>query len=111
MRFKLKKVLLSLIGFELLLREVLKLLHRGMYSIREDVGKRLIELTIKGMLLLLLMGLFTLAFIFGMLGLALYFNEVLYSGYKGFFIASGGCIGLSLLLLVLSKVRWLRSGP
>lgn len=111
MRFKLKKVLLSLIGFEFLLREVLKLLHRSMYGIKEDASKRLLELTIKGMLLLLLMGLFTLAFIFGMLGLAIYFNEVLYSGYKGFLIASGGCTGLLLLLLILSRMRWRRSRP
>lgn len=110
MRFKLKKVLFRLVGFELLRKEVVKLLHRGIYSIKEEVNKKLMGFVIKGVLLLLLMGLFSLAFVFGMLALALYFNEVLYSSYKGFLIVSAGCIGLLILLLGLSKVRWFKNG-
>ena len=109
MRFRIKKVLFRLVGFELLRKEVAKLLYRGIHSIKEEVNKKLMGFVIKAMLLLLLMGLFGLAFVFSMLALALYFNEVLCSGYKGFLIVSGGCIGLLILLLGLSKVRWLKN--
>jgi len=106
MRFKLRKLLLRLIGFELLLKEMTRLLHRGMDSIKEEVNQKLRALLLQGLLLLLLIGLLGLAFVFGMLALALYLNEVFYSAYQGFLVVAGGCLGLAIPLLILIKVRW-----
>ena len=106
MRLKLKKVLLRLLGFKLLLRKILKLLYKRMHSIQEAVNQKLWRFFFKGLALLLLLGLLGLAFVFSMLALALYLNEVCYSTYQGFLLVAGGCIGL---LILLSALYWFRN--
>ena len=53
---------------------------------------------------MLYIGLLTLASLFGALALALYLNEVLASAYQGFLLVAMACVGLSLLLMLLSYI-------
>lgn len=97
------RMLLRLIGFELLAQELIKLMIRGAYNFREDIKKKLAALAIKGAVLLVVIGLLQCALFLGVAALALYLGTVLGGSYQGFLAVAGGCIGLSLVLLLVSR--------
>jgi hypothetical protein len=108
MRIKWTRILFRLLGIELLAKELIKLLAKGLHSLKEDIRKRLVAWAIKVAILLLLLGLAYSALLFGLGALGLYFNALLGSNYQGFLLVSVGCLALLLLLWLLSYVRWPR---
>ena len=105
MRFKWRKLLFRLIGFELLSQEAIKLIYKSMHNVREEGNKKLMKLMLQGMLLIGMLLLFNLALGFSLFALALYLNEVFYSTYKGLLLVAGICIVLLLMLLVVLKMH------
>ena len=101
---RIKRLLLRLLGFELLAQELVRLIIRGAYHFRTELNKRLAALAFKGTMLLLIVGLMQCALLLGLGGLALYLNSLLESSYEGFLLVSGGCVVLSFLLLLLSRL-------
>ena len=106
---RIRKILFQLLGFELLAKELTRLLVRGVNSFRAAIRKKLLAWAIKGAILLFLVGLVHCALLFGLGALALYLNTLLGSDFQGFLWVSVGCVALLLLvllLLLLSRVRW-----
>ncbi len=103
MHFKWSKLLLRLLGFELLSKEVSNWVMRLQAKLRQWMLKMSVWF---GIFLLL-----KLAFIFGLVALALYLNELYYSNYIGFVLVAGGCLGLMLLLLIIMKLVWSKEHP
>jgi membrane-bound ClpP family serine protease len=100
MQFEWRKLLFRLVGLDFLSQEAGKFISR----LKEELRANLIHWMLKGSLWLFLFLLFNLAFIFGLVALGLYLNEVLYSNYQGFLIVAGICLGLMLLLLGIIKL-------
>ncbi len=109
MRVKWTKVFLRLLGFELLAKELYKLLAISLHNFKAEIRRRLIAWAIKVVILLLLLALAQGTLLFGLGALALYLNALLGSSCQGFLIVSGGCTVLLLLLWLLSRVRWPRN--
>ncbi len=106
MCFSLKKIFFPLFGLELLRKEVYKLFVQGAQYAKESVRKELFVLLRKALVVLLVLGLFFVTLLLLLAALALYLNEVLGSGYQGFLVVAGGCVGVVLLLLAYLAVRW-----
>jgi hypothetical protein len=100
MQFKWKKLLFRVLGLNSLYEEA----GEFMFHLKEELRVTLVAWMLKGSLWFFLFVLFNLALIFGLVALALYLNERLYSSYQGFLIVAGGCLGLMLLLLGIMKL-------
>ena len=101
---RIKRLLLRLLGFELLAQELIRVVLRSVYSLKTDLKKKLAALAVRATILLIVIGLLHCALILGLGALALYLNALLGSSYQGFFIVAGGCVGLSMMLLLLSRL-------
>lgn len=99
------KFLLRMVGLGLLFKRPLRLFHQEINNIREEFNKRLAKFMLRCILWLNIISLLIIGVVFGLLSLALYLNEIFYSGYKGFLMVSGGCVLLSLLVLLLVNMR------
>jgi hypothetical protein len=108
MRIKWIKVFFRLLSFELLAVELIGLLARGLRSFKAEMRRELATWAIKVAFALLLLGLAHCALLFGLVAMALYFNDLLDSSYQGFLVVSGGCVTLLLLLWWLKyAVHWI----
>lgn len=105
MRIKWKKILFQLLWFELFAVEPIKLLAKGLHSLKADMRRRLVAWAIKIAIVLLLLALAHCALLFGLGALALYLNTLLDSSYQGFLMVSGGCVASLLLCWMLIRVR------
>jgi 4-hydroxybenzoate polyprenyltransferase len=94
-----------MVGTELLFKEIIKLFHREVDVVKEEVSKKMGKFLIKGLLGLLLVTLLMIGCVFGLLALALYLNEIFYSPYKGFLVVGGGCILLVILTIIVFSMR------
>lgn len=101
---RIKRLLLRLLGFELLTQELVKLMVRGVYSFRADIKKKMAALVIRGTILLVVIALLQCALLLGLGGLALYVGTLLGNSYQGLWVVAGGCVGLSLVLLLLGRL-------
>ncbi len=101
---RIKRLLLRLLGFELVTQELIRLVVKSVYSLRADLKKKLAALAIRATILLLVIGLLHGALLLGLGALALYLSALLGSSYQGFLIGGGGCVGLSMILLLLSRL-------
>lgn len=104
---RIKRLLLRLLGFELLAQELIRLTIRGVYSLKADFKKKLAALAIRATILLFVIGLLQFALLFGLGALALYLSTLLGSTYQGLLAVAGGCVGLALILLLLGRL-WRR---
>lgn len=108
MRTKWMKILFRLLGFELLVGELIGLLTRGLCSFRDEMRRKLTAWAIKVAFVLLLFVLAHCALLFGLVAAALYFNNLLASTYQGFLIISSGCVTLLFLLWwLMHVVHWI----
>jgi hypothetical protein len=105
MIFGLFKFLFKAVGFELLLREPVRLFQQEINSIKEEIRKKMAKLVLKVMLWLSLATLLMVSCVFALLALAFYLNEILYSNYKGFLLVAGGCMVVDLLVLLIVSLR------
>jgi hypothetical protein len=103
MRLKWKKILSQLLWFELLAVEPIKLLVKGLRSLKTGVIRKLATWVAK---IAILLAVAHCALLFCLGALALYLNDLLGSSYQGFLIVSGGCWVLLLLLWQLCRIRW-----
>ncbi|MEL6358354.1 MAG: hypothetical protein AAFQ01_00260 [Bacteroidota bacterium] len=101
---RIKRLLLRLLGFELLAQELIRVVLRSVYSLKTDFKKKLAALAVRATILLMVIGLLHCALLFGLGALALYLSALLGSSYQGFLIVAGGCVGLSIVLLLLSRL-------
>ncbi len=101
MIFGLFKFLFKAVGVDLLLRHSVRLFHQETNNIKEEIQKKIAKIVLKVILWLSLATLLMIGFVFGLLALAFYLNEILYSSYKGFLLVAGGCIVLDLLVLLV----------
>ena len=101
---RIKRLLLRLLGFELVTQELMRLVIKSVYSLRADLKKKLAALAIRATILLLVIGLLHSALLLGLGALALYLSTLLGSSYQGFLIVGGSCVGLSMILLLLSRL-------
>ncbi|MEO1301420.1 MAG: hypothetical protein AAFU83_04250 [Bacteroidota bacterium] len=104
MRSRLNGIFFRLLSLELLRREVVKWCDKNRSHVQEAVSQKLIWVFYRGLLLILYIGLLTLASLFGALALALYLNEALASAYQGFLWVAILCTGLFLLLLLFDAI-------
>jgi hypothetical protein len=105
MRFPFIKLLFKMVGTELLFKEAMRLFHRELNVIKEEIGKKLGKIIAKGLLWLLISTLLMIGCVFVLLALALYLNEVFYSSFKGLLIVGGGCILLVLIVVLIVTMR------
>ena len=103
--FSFVRLLFKMIGSELLFKQLVRLFHKEMDTFKEEFNKKISKIIIKGLLWLVIGTLLTIGCLFGLLALALYLNEVFYSGYKGFLMVGGGCILLVLLVVMIVTMR------
>ena len=104
MRSRLSGIFFRLLSLELLRREVVKWCDKNRSHVQEAAIQKLSWMLYRGLLLLLCIGLLTLASLFGALSLALYLNEALASAYQGFLWVAILCAGLCLLLLLFDSI-------
>jgi hypothetical protein len=103
MRIKWKKILPQLLWFELLAVEPIKLLVKGLRSLKTGMIRKLVTWAAK---VAILLAFAHCALLFFLGALALYLNDLLGSSYQGFLIVSGGCLVLLLLFWQLCRIRW-----
>jgi hypothetical protein len=103
MRIKWKKILSQLLWFELLAVEPIKLLVKGLHSLKTGVMRKLAIWAAK---VAILLALAHCALLFFLGALALYLNDLLGSNYQGLLIVSGGGLVLFLLFWQLCRIRW-----
>ena len=101
---RIRRLIIRLLGLELLTQELVRLLIRGVYNFKADLKKKLAALAMRAVILLLVVGLLHLALLFGLGALALYLSTLLGSSYKGLLAVAGGCMGVSIVLLLLSRL-------
>jgi hypothetical protein len=99
------KFLLKMVGTELVFKEVVRLFHREVDGVKQEVNKKLGKFIVKGLLGLLIVTLLMIGCVFILLALGLYLNETFYSAYKGFLMVGGGCILLVLLVALIFTIR------
>ncbi|OJW71790.1 MAG: hypothetical protein BGO68_03265 [Candidatus Amoebophilus sp. 36-38] len=109
MRFSFVKLLFKIIGTELLFKEAIRFFHKEVDTVKEEFSKKISKFIIKGLLWLVIGTLVIIGCLFGLLALALYLNEVFFSGYKGFLMVGGGCILVVLLVVMIVTMRGSRS--
>jgi len=105
MRIRIRRILLRLLGLDLVARELTRLLFNKLNTASEAMKQ---ELTRRALRLLLLAGLAQAMLLFGLCAGALYLNHLLDSSYQGFGIVASGCAAM-LLVLFLRYRRWSRN--
>lgn len=101
MRVRFRKILLGILGVDLLAKEFVKSMNRCKRYFRQRMWAWAMRLCI----LLLLLGLAQGALLFGLVALALYLNGWLESQYLGFLAVSLGCLSLLLFIGLLNRFR------
>lgn len=100
MRIKWIKLLFRLVGLNFLSHEAGKWVHH----FKEDLKGSLRYWMVRGILGVFMFILVKIAFIFGLVALGFYLNERFYSTYQGFLLVAGGCLGVTILLLVILQL-------
>lgn len=105
MRFPLIRFLFKMVGTELLFKEMLRLFHKELYVVKDEVNKRLARLLVKCLVWLFVIILLIIGCVFVLLALALYLNEIFYSSYKGFLAVGGGALLVVVLVVIIMSMR------
>lgn len=105
MVFGIFKFLFKAVGVELLLQQPVRLFQQEINNIKEEIQKKMAQIVLKVILWLLLAVLLMMSCVFGLIALACYLNEILYSNYKGFLLVAGGCGLLDLLVFLVVGLR------
>ena len=106
MRLSIIKLLFKMVGTEVLFKEAMRLVRKEVEGVKEEIGLKLGKYALKGVLWLII-GILTLTgFLFGLLGLAFYLNELFNSSCKGFLVIGGSFIVIVLLLLIIVNLQF-----
>jgi len=105
MRIPWKKILFWLLKGELFALEIFRLLIRELPSLKKAFRKQLTTWSLKLISVIFLVLLAYTVLLFGLVGLALYFNVWLGSSYQGFLLVAGGSFVFLLLVWLLCRVR------
>jgi len=90
------KLIFRTIRAEFVFKEAAHFFHKELQAIKITLSKKIAKMLGKALLwLFLLIGLVVGA-VLGLVGLALYLNDLFYSSYKGFLAVSGGCMLVTL---------------
>jgi len=105
MILKFIKLICKALDISVMLQDVAQFFNQEIKCIKQEITKQISHLFLKAILWILIIFFILLMCVFLLVALAVYMNDLFYSSYKGFLFVSIGCLLLSLLLILVSKVN------